>query len=107
MEICLAWLHGRPVMLGLEQGMVSLDGEPMPIKNVTAEELDAFSAEIRAIPFSVDPGYQALLNAKRAELVVSLIGRAVGEDCVNRLSHILDHLHFDVLSYLGELPEED
>ena len=57
--------------------------------------------------YSADPGYEALVNSKRAAFIVTLIGSAVGEECVSRLTHILDHVHYDVLEYLGETGEED
>lgn len=53
------------------------------------------------------PGYDALVNAKRAAFIVELLGRAVGEECVSLLTHILDHVHYDVLEYLGETGEND
>lgn len=107
MEVCIAHLHGKAVMLGLRDGIVYLDDEPQPIKHLEEAELAAFSAAIQAIPYSPGPGYTALLNARRAAFVASLLGKAVGEECLDRLSHILDHLHYDVLEFLGETGEED
>ena len=107
MEVCIAHLHGKAVMLELKDGIVHIDGEPQPIKHVTEDEIREFSEAIQAIPYSVGPGYQALLNAKRCSFLVSLIGRAVGDDTVNHLSHILDHLHYDVLEFLGETDGEE
>ena len=102
MEICLADFDAKPIMLKLIDGNIYIDDELQPIKYVTEEELQAFVDEIEQIPFTDDPGYQALINAKRTKLIVSLLGRAVGDDCINLLTHILDHLHFHVLEYLGE-----
>ena len=107
MEVCIAYLHGKPVMLELRDGIVYLDNAPQPIKNVNDDELRAFSAAVQAIPYSTDPGYDALVNAKRAAFIVELLGRAVGEECVSLLTHILDHVHYDVLEYLGETGEND
>ena len=106
MEVCIAYVRGKPVMLALREGIVHLDGEPQPIKNLSVEQLQDFSEAIRAIPYSPDPGYDALLNAKRAAFIVDLLAGAVGEECVSRLTHILDHVHYDVLEYLGETGEE-
>ena len=50
MEVCIANMHGKAVMLELREGVVFLDNEPQPIKNVTEEELAAFSEAVRAIP---------------------------------------------------------
>ena len=107
MEVCIAHMYGKPVLLSLRDDIVYINDEPQPIKHVTEQELKEFSEAIQAIPYSVDPGYKAMLNAKRCSLLVRLIGRAVGDDCVNHLTHILDHLHYDVLEYLGETGEED
>ena len=107
MEVCIAYMRGKAVMLELRDGVVFLDNEPQPVKNVTEEELTAFSEAVRAIPYSADPGYTALVNAKRAAFIVSLLGRAVGDECVSRLTHILDHVHYDVLKYLGENGDSD
>ena len=93
MEVCIGYMHGKAVMLELRDGVVFLDNEPQPVKNVTEEELTAFSEAVRAIPYSTDP--------------VSLLGRAVGDECVSRLTHILDHVHYDVLEYLGENGDND
>jgi hypothetical protein len=78
------------------------NNEPQPIKYVSEEELRAFSAAVQAIPYSTDPGYEALVNAKRAAFIVDLLGRTVGEECVSLLTHILDHVPYDVLDYRGE-----
>ena len=94
MEVCIANMHGKAVMLELREGVVFLDNEPQPIKNVTEEEL-------------ADPGYEALVNAKRAAFIVNLLGRAVGDECISQLTHILDHVHYDVLEYLGENGDSD
>ena len=56
-----------------------------------------------AIPQGDDEaGYAALVNAKRAAFIVDMLGHAVGDECVNLLTHILDHVHYDVMEYLGE-----
>lgn len=106
MEVCIAHVHGKAVMLALRDGVVYLDDEAQPIKNLDEAELADFSATIQAIPYTPGPGYTALVNAKRAAFIAGLLGRAVGEDCIDRLSHILDHVHYDVLEFLGETGEE-
>ena len=107
MEVCIAYLRGKPIMLELRDGIAYLDNEPQPIKYLDEEKLQEFSDSIQAIPYSADPGYEALVNSKRAAFIVTLIGSAVGEECVSRLTHLLDHVHYDVLEYLGETGEED
>ena len=106
MEVCIAYMRGEPVMLSLREGIAHINGEPQPIKGLSAEELADFAKEISAIPYSADPGYQALLNARRAAFLAHILGRAVGDECVSRLTHILDSVHFDVLEYLGENSED-
>lgn len=102
MEVCIAYMRGEPIMLALRDGIAYINGEAQPIKGLTAEELNAFSAEIAGIPYAADPGYQALVNARRAAFLASILGRAVGEECVSRLTHILDSVHYDVLEYLHD-----
>lgn len=106
MEACLGELHGKPVMLELRDGVVYINGEAQPIKNLTPEEIKEFNDEINALPKSPDPGYEALVNAVRASFLARLLGKAVGDDCINTISHILDHVHYDVQKYLGEVEEE-
>lgn len=102
MEVCLAKIHDKPVMLELKDGIVYIDGEAEPIKGVTDADLEAFQAELDGIPKSDDEGYEALLNAVRAAFLAKLLGKAVGDETISRLTHILDHVHYDVLKYLGE-----
>lgn len=102
MKVCIAYMHGKPVMLELRDGVAYIDDEAQPIKNLDPETLQNFSASISAIPYSADQGYDALVNAKRAAFIVDLLARAVGDDCVSRLTHILDSVHYDVMEYLGE-----
>ena len=106
MEVCIAYMRGEPVMLSLSEGIAHINGEIQPIKGLNEAELTAFAQEISALPYSADPGYQALVNARRAAFLATLLGRAVGDECVNRLTHILDSVHFDVLEYLGEVPQD-
>jgi hypothetical protein len=110
MEVCIAEMRGKPVMFALHDGVVFLDGKPQPVKYVTEEEVEKFIASVASMASLSEKdaqGVQALLNAKRAAFVVSLLGRAVGDECVTELTRILDHLHYDVLLYLGEVEEPD
>lgn len=106
MEVCIAHMRGKPVMLALRDGIVTINGEMQPVKGLTEAHLRDFTQQIDAIPYSPDPayepGYTALVNARRAAFLAGLLGRAVGDDCMNYISHILDHVHMDVLEYLGE-----
>lgn len=107
MKVCIAYMHGKPVMLELRDDIAYINDEPEPIKNLSREMLQNFSDAVSAIPYSADPGYDALVNAKRAAFIVDLLAKAVGDDCVSRLTHILDHVHYDVMEYLGETGDSD
>lgn len=105
MKVCLGEMHGKPVMLTLKDGIAYIDGEPEAIKNLTDEELDSYQKELDSLPHSEDPGYQALVNSVRAAFIARLLGKAVGDDAINRLTQLLDLAHYDVLKYLGEVEE--
>ena len=102
MKITLAEIHGKPVTLELKDGIAYINGEPEAIKNLAESELEEFQHEIDELPPSEDPGYAALVNAVRAAFLARLLGKAVGDDSVSRITHILDHVHYDVQKYLGE-----
>lgn len=105
MEVCIAFMRGAPVMLELKNGLVHINGEIQAIKGLMEEEVRAFSEAVAAIPYTPGPGYEALVNARRAAFLAALLSRAVGDDCVNRITHILDSVHYDVLEYLGDTDE--
>lgn len=105
MKACLGKLHDKPVMIEVRDGIVYIDDEPEPIKNITETDIEKFKSDLDNVPVSNDDGYEALLNAIRAAFLAKLLGNAVGDDAINRLSHILDSVHYDVLQYLGETEE--
>ncbi len=106
MEITLAKLRGKPVKLSLEDGLVLIDGESQPIKNLTIDDLRKFQQNIDNLPPTDDPiAAEALQNSLRAAFISSLLGKAVGDDCVSLLTNLLDAVHYDVLKYLGEVDE--
>ncbi len=107
MEICIAYMKGAPVMLRLEDNLVYIDNEIQTIVGLTKEDLETFSKSIASIPFGPDhEGYKALINAKRAAFLSNLLGYAASDECVDKISHILDSVHYDVLEYLGEYEED-
>ena len=106
MEICIGEVRGKPVMLEVRDGVVAIDGEEQPIKNLDEAELASFQETLDALPKNDEAGYAALVNARRAAFLASLLGRAAGDECVARLTDILDHVHYEVLKYLGETGEE-
>lgn len=102
MEVCIAYMRGKAVMLSIQEGVLFLDGEAQPIKGIGAGDLQEFADSVNAIPYSTGAGYSALVNSKRAAFLVKLLGHAVGDECTDKLSHILDYVHFDVLEFLGD-----
>lgn len=103
MRACIGELHGKPVWLELQDNIVSINGEAQPIKNLSEEELTKFNEEIANLENMADSeGRQALVNAVRANFLAQLLGKAVGDDCVNLITHILDSTHYEVLKYLGD-----
>lgn len=102
MEVCIAYMRGKAVMLSIQDGVVFLDGEAQPIKGIDTADLQTFADSVNAIPYSPVAGYSARVNAKRAAFLVKLVGHAVGDECTDKLSHILDSVHYDVLEFLGD-----
>lgn len=105
MEVCLGKLHDKPVMLSLRDGVAYINGEPESIKDLTEKDLAAYQKELDSLPASDDPGYEALINAIRAAFIAKLLGKAVGDDAIDRLTQVLDSVHYDVLKYLGDVEE--
>lgn len=42
MQVCIAIMHGNPVMLELREGVPYINDEPQPIKHLTEDDLVAF-----------------------------------------------------------------
>lgn len=105
MQVVLAERNGKPVILELRGTDVFIDGQQEPIKNLAEAELAAFQEELDNLPDGDAEAKSALTNSVRAAFLAKLLGKAVGDDCVDRLSHLLDHVHYDVLKYLGETEE--
>lgn len=106
MAVNIGDMHGVPQLLELRGERVYINDEPWPIKYVTSEEIEHFASELEAIPEGVDGG-QALRDAKRIEFIVSLMKRTFGDESVEFLEHLLGHLHYRVLQYLGETDDVD
>ncbi len=107
MEVCLAYMRGAPVMLRFQEGIAYINDAPVAVKGLTEEHMQNFSKTISDIPYTANPeDYKALVNAKRAAFLATLLGFAVGDDCVNVITNILDSVHYEVLLYLGEVEEE-
>lgn len=102
MRIILAEINNKPVILELQGDRVLVDGVEEPIKNLTQAELEGFQTEIANLPEEDPEARTALANAIRAAFLAKLLGKAVGDDCIDRISSLLDQVHFEVLRYLGD-----
>lgn len=102
MEVRVACVKGRDIMLRLEPPLVYLDNQVEHIKGLNEEDLRAFAADIAAVPVEDHPGYHARLNARRAVFLARLLGMAASEDSQDVILHLLDSVHYDVLEFLGE-----
>ena len=102
MEVCIARIKDRDILLKLEGRLVYIDGQIEHIRGLTHEMLRVFAEELAAVPVTEDPGYQARLNARRAAFLARLLGMAASEDSQDLVSRLLDSVHYDVLEFLGE-----
>ena len=103
MEVCIAEIKGKAVMLKIEAPLVYIDGQVEHIKGLSEEDLHAFAAEIDAIPRDGFPeGYGARVNARRVAFLARLLGMAASEESQDVVLHLLDSVHYDVLEFLGE-----
>ncbi|MDR0239535.1 MAG: hypothetical protein LBI88_04795 [Deltaproteobacteria bacterium] len=102
MEICIAQIKDRNIMLKLEGQHVYIDGQIEHIRGLTDAILHDFAADLAAVPCAEHPGYQARLNARRAAFLARLLGMAASEASQDVVSRLLDSVHYDVLVFLGE-----
>ena len=103
MEVCIARVKGRDIMLKLEDRLVYIDGQVEHIRGLTREVLQAFADELAAVPEADPPAYQARLNARRVAFLSRLLGMAASEDSQEIVVRLLDSVHYDVLEFLGEM----
>ena len=102
MEICIACIKGRQIMLRYEPPLVYIDNEIEHIKGLTEKDLLDFKQETDSVPVEDHPGYHARLNARRAAFLARLLGMAASESSQDTVMRILDSVHYDVLEFLGE-----
>lgn len=102
MAVNIGELQGVAQIMELRGGIVFINDEPMPIKNVTQEELDALAERLASGPQGDDEAAHALRCAKQVEFIVTLLSRTVGNECIGYLERLMAFLHYDVLRYLGE-----
>jgi len=103
MEVCIARIKGKDIMLRLKGQLVYIDGRIEHISGLTHDMLHGFAEELATVPFADHPGYQARLNARRAAFLSRLLGLAASEDCQDAVARLLDIVHYDVLEFLGEI----
>ena len=102
MEVCIALIRGKEIMLKLDGQLVYIDGKLEHIRGLTYEVLQDFAEELAAVPVEDHPGYQARLNARRAAFLAKLLGMAASEGSQDVITRLLDSVHYDVLEFLGE-----
>ena len=102
MEVCIAQIKGRDIMLKLEDRLVYIDGQVEHIRGLTHEILHGFAEELAAVPVTDDSAYQARLNARRVAFLSRLLGMAASEDSQDAVTRLLDSVHYDILEFLGE-----
>jgi len=102
MEVCIARIKGRDILLKLEGQLVYIDGQVEHIRGLTHEMLRDFAEDLAAVPVTEESVFQARLNARRAAFLARLLGMAASEDSQDVLSRLLDSVHYDVLEFLGE-----
>ena len=100
MEVCIALIRGKEIMLKLEGELVYIDGQLEHIRGLTYEILQNFAEELAAVPFTDNPGYQARLNARRAAFLAKLLGLAASESTQDTVTRLLDSVHYDILEFL-------
>ena len=105
MEVCIARIKNRDILLKLEGQLVYIDGQVEHIRGLTHAILRDFAAELAAVPVEDHPGFQARLNARRAAFLSRLLGMAASEDSQDVVSRLLDHVHYEVLEFLGEVDD--
>ena len=102
MEVCIARVKDRDIMLKLEGRLVYIDNQIEHIRGLTDEILHEFAEELAAVPFEDTPGCRARLNARRAAFLARLLGMAASEGSQDAVTRLLDSVHYDVLEFLGE-----
>lgn len=102
MQVCLGETPQGPALLELRDNLVLLNGESVPIKNLTEAELADFQKEIDNLPAGDPRAQEALANSVRAAFLARLLGKASGDECVSKIQEILDHVHYAVLQYLDD-----
>ena len=102
MSVIIGYISGEEQKLTLVNGLIHINDEPQPIKNVTQEEIDAFAAALEAAPEGDPEGQEAYRNSKRIAFLVELLSRTFGDECTDMLEHMIGNLHYRVLTYLGE-----
>ena len=106
MEVCIARINGREIMLKLEGRLVYIDGQIEHIRGITEDILHEFAAELAAVPVEDHPGREARLNARRAAFLARLLGMAASESSQDVVTRLLDRVHYEVLVFLGETGED-
>ncbi len=107
MAVIIGWIADQEQVLTLVDGRVHINDEPMPIRDVTQDEIDALAASFANAPEGDDEGREAYCNTRRINFLVSMLARTFGDECSEMLEHMIGNLHYRVLEYLGETDDLD
>lgn len=107
MSFIIGYLNGEPQELTLINGMVHINNQIQPIKNVTEEEIRLMEQALEDVPEGDEEGREAFRNARRIEFLVSLLSRTFGDEATDFLEQLIGNLHYRVLEYLGETDDLD
>lgn len=105
MKVLLAEINNKPIYLELKDEQVYIDEKLEPIRNLTDDELKEFQKELDGLPAEDKEAHCALTNSVRAAFLAKLLGKAADDESISHITEILDHVHYDVLKYLGEAEE--
>ncbi len=101
MSVIIGFIADQPQVLTLREGKAHINDEPVPIKDVTQEDIDALIAELEGAPEGDPDGQEAYRHTRRILFLTTLLGRTFGEYS-DVIEHMIGNLHYRVLDYLGE-----
>ncbi len=107
MSVIIGYIEDQAQVLTLVDGRAHINDEPVPIRDVTQEEIDALAAAFEQAPEGDEDGREAYRNTKRINFLVSLLARTFGDEYSELIEHMIGNLHYRVLEYLGETDDLD
>ena len=98
MSFIIGYLNGEPQELTLINGMVHINNQIQPIKNVTEEEIRLMEQALEDVPEGDEEGREAFRNARRIEFLVSLLSRTFGDEATDFLEQLIGNLLIRILA---------